>query len=79
MDVLSVAAQKIQENVEGDVTLKLYKGVAYPVARTSAKSLYNSELSSMDIEGGYNQVDAGGFIRINAIRLKAHHAIKSLK
>ncbi len=79
MDVLSSAAKKIQENVEGDVTLKLYKGVAYPVARTSAKSLYNSELSSMDIEGGYNQVDAGGFIRINAIRLKAHHAIKSLK
>lgn len=79
MDVLSAAAKKIQENVEGDVTLKLYKGVAYPVARTSVKSLYNSELSSMDIEGGYNQVDAGGFIRINAIRLKAHHAIKSLK
>lgn len=79
MDVLMTAATKIQETVEGDVMLKLYKGVAYPIARSSSKSLYNSDLSSMDIEGGYNQVDAGGFIRINAIRLKAHHAIKSLQ
>lgn len=63
--------KKAQENVEGDVTLKLYKGMAYPVARSSTKSLYNKELSSMDIEGGYNQQDAEGFIRINAIRLKA--------
>lgn len=79
MGVLMAASRKTQETVEGDVTLKLYKGVAYPIARSSPKSLYNPELSSMDIAGGYNQVDAGGFIRINAIRLKAFHAIQSLQ
>ena len=79
MDVLMAATGKTQETVNGKVTVKLYKGVAYPVARSSPQSLYNPNLSSMDVEGGYNQVDAGGFIRINAIRLKAHHAIQSLK
>lgn len=79
MDVLMTASGKTQETVNGKVTVKLYKGVAYPVARLSPQSLYNPDLSSMDVEGGYNQVDAGGFIRINAIRLKAHHAIQSLK
>ncbi len=71
MAFLQHAMKKAQENVEGDVTVKLYKGKAYPVARSSVKSLYNPALSSMDEEGGYNQQDAQGFIRINAIRLKA--------
>ncbi|MCB9988274.1 MAG: argininosuccinate synthase [Rhodospirillales bacterium] len=71
MAFLLHAMKKAQENVEGDVTVKLFKGCAYPVVRSSAKSLYNAELSSMDEEGGYNQQDAQGFIRINAIRLKA--------
>ncbi len=73
MEFLLHAMAKAQENVEGDVTVKLYKGMAYPVARSSAKSLYDAELSSMDEEGGYNQQDAQGFIKINAIRLKASH------
>lgn len=71
MSFLLEIMKKAQENVEGDVTIKLYKGLAYPVARRSEKSLYNPDLSSMDEEGGYNQQDAQGFIRINAIRLKA--------
>ena len=71
MEFLLSAIEKSQEHVDGDVTLKLYKGVAYAVARSSDKSLYNPDLSSMDEEGGYNQQDALGFIRINAIRLKA--------
>ncbi|MCF8126497.1 MAG: argininosuccinate synthase [Desulfotignum sp.] len=75
MDFIMAAMDKSQELIDGDVTLKLYKGVAYPVARTSASSLYNRDLSSMDIEGGYNQEDAEGFIRINAIRLMAHRSI----
>jgi argininosuccinate synthase len=57
------------------VTLKLFKGVAYPIARTSPSSLYNQDLSSMDITGGYNQEDAEGFIRVSAIRLMAHRDI----
>ncbi len=75
MDFLMVAIDKSQEVIDGVVTLKLYKGTAYPVARTSPSSLYDKDLSSMDMEGGYNQEDAEGFIRINAIRLMAHRNI----
>ncbi|NOX32792.1 MAG: argininosuccinate synthase [Deltaproteobacteria bacterium] len=75
MDFLMVAINKSQEVIDGEVTLKLYKGTAYPVARTSPSSLYDQDLSSMDIEGGYNQEDAEGFIKINAIRLMAHRNI----
>lgn len=75
MDFLMKAINQSQEYIDGTVTVKLYKGVAYPIARTSPTSLYNEKLASMDIEGGYNQIDAEGFIKINAIRLKAHHAI----
>jgi argininosuccinate synthase len=79
MDFLMAAIDKSQEAIDGEVTLKLYKGTAYPVARTSPSSLYNQDLSSMDIAGGYNQKDADGFIKINAIRLMAHHNIISKK
>ncbi len=75
MEFLMVAIDKSQEVIDGEVTLKLYKGTAYPVARTSPSSLYDQDLSSMDIEGGYNQEDAEGFIKINAIRLMAHRNI----
>lgn len=75
MEFLMAAIDKSQEAIDGEVTLKLYKGIAYPVSRTSPSSLYNQDLSSMDIAGGYNQKDADGFIKINAIRLMAHHKI----
>ena len=75
MDFIMNAVKHSQKNINGIVTLKLYKGKTYPVARTSPTSLYNEDQSSMDMEGGYNQMDAEGFIKINAIRLKAHHAI----
>ena len=75
MDFLMKAIEQSQVAIDGTVKLKLYKGQAYPIARTSPTSLYDKELSSMDIEGGYNQIDADGFIKINAVRLKAHNAI----
>lgn len=75
MEFIMAAIDKSQEVIDGEVTLKLYKGLAYPIARTSPSSLYNKDLSSMDIEGGYNQEDAEGFIKINAIRLMAHKSI----
>jgi argininosuccinate synthase len=49
------------------------------VSRDSTSSLYDQDLSSMDLEGGFNQQDSEGFIRINAIRLMAHHAIMRRK
>ncbi len=79
MDFLMAAIEKSQEVIDGDVRLELYKGNAYAVARESSSSLYDQELASMDIEGGFNQEDAAGFIRINAIRLMAHSAIMRRK
>lgn len=73
MKLLMVTMQQAQKTVSGSVKVQLFKGRAYAVARKSPYSLYNPQLSSMDEEGGYNQQDAGGFIRINAIRLKAQY------
>lgn len=75
MEFLMSAINKSQELIDGYVEMKLYKGGVYTLARSSPSSLYDQELSSMDVEGGYDQTHAEGFIRINAIRLKAHHAI----
>ncbi len=75
MEFLMAAVAKSQELIDGTVTLKLFKGNVYPLCRTSPSSLYEEDLSSMDMEGGFNQVDADGFIKINAIRLMAHRAI----
>jgi len=75
MDFLMAAIDKSQEVVDGVVRLALYKGNVMPIARRSHSSLYDQALSSMDIEGGFDQTDSRGFIAINAIRLKAHHVI----
>ena len=61
---------KAQETTNSDVQIQLLKGVAYPLARTSPNALYDPLQSSMDEEGGYDQKDADGFIKINAVRLK---------
>ncbi len=75
MEFLQAAMDKSQEVIDGVVHMILYKGNIIIEGRESHSSLYNKELSSMDIEGGFNQTDSLGFIRINAIRLMAHHAI----
>ena len=74
-EFLMAAMDKAQEMIDGTVTVQLFKGVAYPIARTSPVALYNPKQSSMDEAGGYDQKDAAGFIRINAIRLQAHTLI----
>ncbi len=75
MDFLMAAINKSQEVIDGIVYLSLYKGNVTVLGRESPSSLYDRELSSMDIEGGFNQQDSKGFINIHAIRLKAHNAI----
>jgi argininosuccinate synthase len=75
MEFLRAAIDKSQELIDGVVTVRLYKGTAMAVARTSPSSLYDQDLSSMDIEGGFDQTDSRGFIRINSLRLKAHGVI----
>eukprot|EP00741_Cyanophora_paradoxa_P023248 tig00000254_g22455.t1 len=75
MDFLMAAIAKSQEHIDGEVQVKLYKGSAMAVGRSSPCSLYDPELASMEVAGKYNQADADGFIKINAVRLKAHRAI----
>ena len=79
MEFLRAAIDKSQELIDGVVYLTLYKGNVIIEGRESPSSLYNKELSSMDIEGGFDQKDSAGFIKINAIRLMAHHAITRRK
>lgn len=75
MEFLRAAIDKSQELIDGIVHITLYKGNVIITGRESPSSLYDKELSSMDIEGGFDQKDSAGFIKINAIRLMAHHAI----
>jgi argininosuccinate synthase len=75
MDFLMSAINKSQEMIDGIVYLTLYKGNVKITARESPSSLYDKDLSSMDIAGGFDQQDSIGFIKINAIRLKAQKAI----
>jgi argininosuccinate synthase len=79
MDFLRAAIDKSQELIDGIVYLTLYKGNVIIDGRESPSSLYNKDLSSMDIEGGFDQKDSAGFIKINAIRLMAHNAIVARK
>ncbi len=61
-----------QKNVSGTVRVKLYKGGLYVAGRKSRVSLYNPQIATMDADPtkAYNQDDATGFIRLNALRLK---------
>lgn len=70
MDFLMAAVEESQKYVSGTVNLTLYKGNVTVDSRRSAESLYDPKIASMDVHGGYNQMDAVGFIRLNALRLR---------
>ncbi|AEC01937.1 argininosuccinate synthase [Parasphaerochaeta coccoides] len=70
-DVLTAAFDKSQEYVTGTSRVALYKGNMISAGVTSPFSLYNEELGSMEVKGGYEPVDCKGFININSIRLVA--------
>ncbi len=61
---------KSQEHVEGTVRLKLYKGSASVVGRKSPKSLYSLAHVTFEADQVYDQRDAEGFIKLNALRLR---------
>lgn len=65
-----------QKNVSGIVRVKLYKGNCVVTGRKSEQSLYNTDLATFEGEDVYNQKDAEGFIRLNALRLKVANIIK---
>ncbi len=70
-DMLQAAIDKSQEMVAGTVRLKLYKGNVTVIGRSSPNSLYAQDLVTFeDDKGAYDQKDAAGFIRLNALRLR---------
>ena len=70
--MLQTAIDQSQEAVNGDVRVKLYKGSVSVVGRQSASdSLFDETIATFDDDGGaYNQADAEGFIKLNALRLR---------
>ena len=75
MDFIRAAFAQSEELIDGIVRLQLLKGNVILLGRESPSSLYDRDLASMDVEGGYDQKDARGFININALRLRAHKLI----
>ena len=70
-EMLQAMIDKSQEHVNGTVRLKLYKGMASTVGRWSKDSLYSEQhVTFEDDQGAYDQKDAAGFIKINALRLR---------
>ena len=67
---LQKIVDKNQQNVNGEVKIKLFKGNVIILGRKSKNSLYETSLVSFDEKGEYDQKDAEGFIKINSIRLR---------
>lgn len=74
---LQALVNETQRDVTGVVRLKLYKGNIIAAGRKSPKSLYDPQVATMEGSGAdaYNQSDATGFIRLNALRLKVRAAV----
>jgi len=71
MDALKTFVDKSQETVTGTARLRLYKGNCMVVGRRAEKSLFDPKICTFEEdEGAYNQADATGFIRLNALRLR---------
>ncbi len=70
MDMLRALVDESQVNVTGTVRIKLYKGNVGVAGRKSALSLYDPEVATFEKDAVYNQADATGFIRLNALRLR---------
>ncbi len=69
-ELLRKMVDETQKNVTGDVRLKLYRGNAIVVGRRSPHSLYSEKLATFEADSVYNQRDAEGFIKLNALRLR---------
>ncbi|MEK6201922.1 MAG: argininosuccinate synthase [Desulfobulbaceae bacterium] len=69
-ELLQTTMDATQKTVNGTVRLKLYKGNCMPVGRKSDQSLYQESFATFEEDQVYNQADAGGFIRLNGLRLR---------
>lgn len=66
----------VQQQVTGTVRVKLFKGNCVVAGRKAPGSLYDAKLATFEAEDVYNQKDAEGFIKLNALRLKANKALR---
>jgi argininosuccinate synthase len=79
-EALQALVTETQRDVSGVVRLKLYKGNIIVAGRKSPNSLYDPQIATMESGAStYDQSDATGFIRLNALRLKVRSALKSKK
>ena len=69
-EMLQAAIDKTQDSVTGEVSLKLYKGNVIVEGRRAPNSLYDKDVATFEADQVYNQADAEGFIRLNALRLR---------
>ncbi|MBI5846948.1 MAG: argininosuccinate synthase [Nitrospirae bacterium] len=73
---LQCMIDSVQKVVTGTARIKLYKGNCIIAGRKAPKSLYNAKLATFEAEDVYNQKDAEGFIKLNALRLKANRSLR---
>ena len=79
MEMLKAAINESQKNVSGTARMKIYKGTVSVAGRRSPFSLYQKDLATFEEEKVYNQKDATGFIRINALRLSINKLLEKVK
>jgi len=78
-EVMQTAVDETQKDVTGSVRLKLYKGSCSVVGRQSPYSLYRPDFATFEEDSVYQQADATGFIRLNALRLRIRAMAKENK
>jgi len=76
MEALQAFIDKTQEKVTGTTRMKLYKGNSIVVGRKSPYSLYSEDFATFEKDEVYNHMDATGFIRLNALRLRIAALLK---
>ena len=76
-EMLQSAIDKSQGNVSGTVRIKLYKGNVVVLGRKSANSLYDEDMATFEEDSVYDQQDAEGFIKLNALRLRLAAKLKN--
>jgi argininosuccinate synthase len=79
MEMLKAAIDESQKKVTGTIRLKIYKGNIILAGRRSPNSLYNPALATFEEDSIYNQADATGFIKLNALRLSMRKLLEEKK
>ena len=75
-EMLQALIDESQRNVTGTARLKLYRGSARVVGRRSPRSLYSESIATFEADSVYDQKDAEGFIRLNALRLRQRRRVE---